>query len=272
MTPSRRLSSIGTHQRSIERLYPGRTRFEGEAPIFDVPLIVMGFTNRSGSHLLAELLSQSGRIRGFGEFLNAEVVANMKVKFGTDSFPDHVAALARSLCEPGQMFGLKASWDQFLMLLRWNIPAMFTEVRMLHMTRSDRIAQAVSHSIALQTRRWTSLQADTGRVPEFRPAEIERLMVNANEADDLIRLITLARNIPYGKAVYETLHHNPEVQMPHLLRFCGIDPALWKRRPLSLAKQADATNVAFIEQMRARLSARIDASPGLLAHLSRMKR
>lgn len=272
MKLSSRLASIGRHQRAIERLYAGRVRFEGTEPLFDTPLIVVAFTNRSGSHLLADMLIQSGRINGLGEFLNADVVANMREKFASESFPDHLAALRNSLCPQGQIFGVKASWDQLLMLLRWNIPAMFSGLKVIHITRNDRIAQAVSHSIAQQTQRWTSLQADTGRMPEFRPQEIARLMEQADEANQMIRLITLGRGIPCANAIYEALHHHAEDHMRHMFIFCGIDPARWQRRPARVKKQADATNADFIARMRAHLSAQIDAAPGVLDHLFRMKR
>ena len=53
------LRTPGRHETTIKRQFGSRVRFEGTAPVFDKPLILMAFTNRCGSHLLADYLRQT---------------------------------------------------------------------------------------------------------------------------------------------------------------------------------------------------------------------
>ncbi len=244
------LRSASRHESTIKRQFGGDVRFAGEKPIFSKPLILMAFTNRCGSHLLAEFFRQTGQLAGFGEFLNHDVVANQSAEHGYASFPDYIAGLEARLCPKGQGFGLKASHDQLAMLLRWNIPAMFPGVRMVHIFREDALAQAVSLSIARQTEQWTIHQQSNGTQATFQRQQIETIIESNEAANTTFRLVAQAAAIPRMQISYEQLVNDPGTYVRRLFAFCGVDAPGWVPRAPNVRKQAGAQNAAFAQAYR----------------------
>ena len=187
------LATPGLHERNISALFQARMAFRGSAPAFDRPLMIIAFSNRSGSHLVCDYALQTGRIAGAGEHLNHEEVAQQIVGRQIASFPDYIRHLDTTLAQSGKVLALKASWDQLAMLLRQGIPQMFSDTLVLHVMRNDTLAQAVSYAIALRTGRWRSRQV--GSSPDFPDTplpEIERQTDEFNRANLLIRCLCTA--------------------------------------------------------------------------------
>ena len=147
----------GQHEKIIERHFKKATRYCDDITIFNFPITILCFTNRCGSNLLGEHLRATGNFHGFYEHLNHDVVEELSYQRGSDTFPNYLKTLAAEKTNDCHSYGIKASWDQLLMLLKWNIPAMFSGIRIIHIERRDVVAQAVSFSIAAQTKKWTSL-------------------------------------------------------------------------------------------------------------------
>lgn len=240
-----RLATPGLHERQISRdLGEDRLRFEGNAPLFDKPLVLLAFTNRSGSSLLADYMRQSRMFLGMGEFSNHDFVRNQMAKRELENFPSLIWSLAAK-AGPRQLFGLKVSWDQMAMLARWNIPAMFTGLKIVHITRSDPLAQAISYSIADQTRQWTSIQQASAQTPVFNAEDIDRIMREQQTQDALIRVVAQAMDAPPYGVVYEGLCANPTGHMRAILAFCGVARPHWEVQESVLQKQAGQVNQAF---------------------------
>ncbi|WP_028957938.1 Stf0 family sulfotransferase [Sulfitobacter sp. 20_GPM-1509m] len=247
------LRTPGRHETTIKRQFGSRVRFEGATPVFDKPLILMAFTNRCGSHLLADYLRQTGQLAGFGEYLNHDVVANQSAEHGYDSFPDYIAGLQARICLRGQALGLKGSYDQIAMLLRWNIGAMFRGVRVVHILREDALAQAVSLSIARQTEKWTSHQTGNGAAPTFQPKLIESILQSHEAANTMIGLLAQAAALPRMQISYEQVMHDPATYVRRLFGFCGVEAPDWVPRVPTVKKQADALNAEFAQAYRAQV-------------------
>ncbi len=65
------LAEKGGHERSILSQFKGNVRFTGGKPVLDCGLILVAFTNRSGSNLLCDYLGQCPRVAATGEHLTA---------------------------------------------------------------------------------------------------------------------------------------------------------------------------------------------------------
>ncbi len=247
------LRTPGQHEKTIKRQFGGRVSFDGNAPVFDKPLILIAFTNRCGSHLLAEYLRQTGQLAGFGEYLNHDVVANQSDAHGYYSFPDYITGLQARMCPKGQALGLKGSYDQIAMLLRWNMGAMFGGVRIVHIYREDALAQAVSLSIARQTEQWTSRQAGNGTEPTFQPKLIESILDSHEDANTIIRLIAESAAIPRVQISYEEVVNDPATYVRRLFGFCGVTAPGWVPRVPSVRKQAGALNTEFSRAYQAQV-------------------
>lgn len=253
------LGEIGSHETQISEHFNGRTRFDGDAPIFDSPLILLGFVNRSGSNLLADYLRQTRRFGGFHEDLNAITVKKRSQRLGEHSFPEFFQSLAAERLRRRKAFGVKASWQQIAMLLRWNIPAMFSGVRLVHITRHDSLAQAVSYHIADKTRAWTSennISADDHDI-SFDLAIIRRLLVETERANEMIRLLSAVADLPYHGVAYDDLVKEPGRVVQGIADFCGCDLGGWVPDAPKLQKQANEINEQLVSEFCAAARAKM---------------
>lgn len=253
--PAAALAAPGGHERAIAAHFGGRVRFAGPGPVLPVPLVLVGFTNRSGSTLLAHYLRQTGAFGGCGEFLNHPAVTAATP--AAASFPDHVAALAAQACPGGEQLCLKASWDQIAMLARWNVLAMFPAVRVIHIRREDMLAQAVSRLIAEQTGLWTSRhrpQADAPPPdPRFDPGMLGEFLDSQVQGDGMIDLLAQALDLPLIHVTHEQILRRPGLHLQRLAAFCGVGLGDWQPRDPPLERQAGARNAAFAAAYRSRL-------------------
>lgn len=242
----------GPHEGRIKDIFDGRVRFEGAEPEFPRRLVILAFTNRSGSNLMAEYMRQAGHVAGVGEFLNHDIVTRHMVEKSITSFPDYIRELHDRLCVDGadgggRALGLKASWDQMAMLLRWNITGMFPDVTVIHVIRHYLVAQSVSYGIALQTKAWTSRHSSLETEPELSRRDIARSTVDFHRANLIIRLLSESFAMQRLDIGYEQIVNNPQGSVPRVLRAAELAGPNWTPRPPGLAKQADDRNTAFIE-------------------------
>ncbi|AWI86745.1 hypothetical protein CEW88_23565 (plasmid) [Alloyangia pacifica] len=243
-TPLETLSRPGGHERRLRALYGEDAAYLETGPVFDKPLVIVGFTNRSGSNLLVDYVRQAGRANGGGEYLNGDVLETLHAQHGFKRFPGYLLFLYKTQCKPGQSLMLKASWDQLAMLVRLNIPAMFPSVTVLHTQRGDLLAQAVSYSIALQTGRWTSLQGESEVEPTFEFDKILRAMEGFQRSNLLIDLICRTHGFPRIPIGYEQDTHDPAA-VGGLLQQAGLAAPGWQPGPPKLKKQRDGRNAEF---------------------------
>lgn len=244
------MEHVGNHQRKIEKLFSGKARYMADEPMFSFPLVMMAFTNRSGSTLLAEYLRLTGNFTGFYEHLNGFAVENMLEKTQAKTFPEHFAALASTQKKDAEAFGIKASWDQMLMLLRWRIGRMFTSVHVIHVERLDVLAQAVSFSIADQTKQWMSTQSGTGTTPRYKATDIRQRLDGIGIGNKLIRQICSVHGLDTLATRYEDFIADPVAELNRIHKWLGIPLRRLDLGRSRLTKQSDETNADFIARYR----------------------
>lgn len=254
------MQHVGKHQQQIETLFAGEVRYRAREPVIQLPLVVMAFTNRCGSMLLGEYLRLTGNFAGFHEHLNGFTVKGMMESTGATCFPDHVAAIVAQQNKAAVAFGVKASWDQILMLLRWRIDRMFTSLHVIHVERLDVLAQAVSFSIADQTKRWISVHAGSGDKPRYDPTDIRNRLEGIGSGNKYIRQICAVHDLDTHMTRYEDVVADPVRELNRIHRWLGIPLRRFDLSKSRLKKQADAINADFIEAFRAEEVARIRAA------------
>jgi len=247
--------SPSVHHKAASKVF-GTGGFRGDGPVFDHALSLLAFTNRSGSNLLAGYMRDSGAFSPSGEFLNAEIMEHRCKERGITSFDAYIEDLVADKNASGRIFGLKASGQQIALLHEYNIFKMFTEVRVVHCQRHDVIGQAVSFSIAYQTKKWTSRQkTDTEQSvePKYLPDDIEeRLNAVLDENQEIIRMCSLLE-LPKVDVCYEELDRRPKLQLRQVFDHFGLDPKTAKAAKPRLQKQRDALNDDFAARFRAGL-------------------
>jgi LPS sulfotransferase NodH len=225
----------GIHEREILRYFAGRAagRPRPAPPQTDQQpetVLVIAFSNRSGSNLLAESLAASGLVNRAGESFNFDRVIDTCERVGLNDLAGYLAHLSPSIDDPPSL-AVKLSWDQLFFLTSVGvIPHYWPNVRFAWIMRDDLMAQALSHLVAERTGCWS------GAYPELALSEI----LAESTPEDLVRKleeITFAhRQFTNYFAVhdiepvivdYDDLVTDPEAEARRVLDRLGMIPTGW---------------------------------------------
>jgi LPS sulfotransferase NodH len=251
------LQAPGEHESRLSAAFGNRTRFEGDQPVFKTPLVIVAFTNRSGSNLLASHLSSTGHFDPFTECFHAEAGLAWLSDRPGGHFVDFVADALGHHHAPGRRYAAKASADQLIMLYRWNILRMFPAVFMVHMIRDDLLAQAVSLSIAVQTDRWASFMPGKAIEPRFDAGSIASTIQHYALANAHIQLIAGFADIQRVTVRYEDLVSEPDRCVRTVCEAVGVIFSEHNLPAPPYQRQADDCNDAFIRTFHAELKRRV---------------
>ncbi|WP_071673680.1 Stf0 family sulfotransferase [Nioella nitratireducens] len=234
------LHDQGIHEKKLSKYFGRHAVYDGPQ-VFEYPLLLLGFTNRCGSNLLAGYLRSLPEFSGFNEQLNFDSVMRWSNREGVRTFPDYIQHVSRK--KP--RYGFKASADQIAMLFRFGITRMYPSVRVLHIRRRDVLAQAVSYSIADQTKQWISSHEKQGEASYDRK-DIEGRLNGFARQNEALRIAAQVFGYAYESVDYEDLTADSLGTVQKACRFFGTaEPealgAPWVER------QGDSVNQRFIE-------------------------
>jgi trehalose 2-sulfotransferase len=246
----------GIHEIEIKKYFNNLVEFECGAPKFNVPLVILLFTNRSGSNLFADYITNLGLGGGFEEYFNFDNVVLHCDKFGIASFPDYVENIARTHVAEGVAFGVKANLDQMCMLVRWGVTEMFKDVIVLHVERSDLLDQAISMSIAIQTGQWTSQIEPINEHVEFKFDEVSEIIEYNSRMNTSGKIFAEALNYRYERFIYETFSLNASDSMKRVSIALGLGELNLEIPDARIQKQAGERNIQFREKYLSLLKAR----------------
>lgn len=236
-------------------------------------------TTRSGSTLLCKLLSDSavaGNPQSY--FHRPEVQAwakalNVQIR-NTESENETLCAIFRAAIDKGSgesdMFGLRLmrkSFDYFMHQLtvlypdvqsdRMKIEAAFGPTQYLHLTRTDKIRQAISVVKANQTGLWhmasdgTELERNKpAQAPSYDEKAITQQVAELLEYDREWDLWFDQQKIRPHRITYENLEQDPTVQLSKLLQYLGLNCDAAKDVQPTVKKLADAVNDQWAERYR----------------------
>jgi LPS sulfotransferase NodH len=202
------------------------------------------YTNRCGSHFLAELLASTGRFNYAGEVFNADsALADIHRHDHPDlaAFCDHLCA---STARNGTLAAKLATSHLAVLAEAGLLDQILPRARFVFLHRADKLAQAISLSIAAQTQQWTSYMQP--RVPA------EQLLFSARDIDAIIADIVDQQGAfehffalngirPYA-LVYEQLCAEPAASLAALGKWLGAGDLRAQPDKLSAQKQAGDLN------------------------------
>ena len=197
---------------------------------------------RSGSSLLCELLGATGVAGAPAEFFHPDKMAALRERWGAATLDEYVRELLARKTSPNGVFGAKAHWGQYQPAFGEADPrALFPDVRLVFITRRDRLRQAISWVRALQTRKW----ADQDRPMVERPAvfdyeDITAKLMRIDREEDVWEGLFERYGIVPQRVVYEDFVEARDETVRAVLDGLGIDaPADLLLPPPVLGRQAD---------------------------------
>ncbi|MDO8152701.1 Stf0 family sulfotransferase [Isoptericola sp. b408] len=118
---------------------------------------------RSGSHMLGHLLHGTGQLGSPLEYIHTQHLATWQERLGEPTRAATLQAVMRRRTSPSGWFGVKAHWKQFADVMDdQEVMAVLDPQDWIRITRSDKVAQAVSLVIAQQTKAWISFHQAKG--------------------------------------------------------------------------------------------------------------
>ncbi len=233
--------------KSIEDIHGGR-----ELPA--TVTIVICFTNRSGSNLLAEgIATNSNAVLG-GEYFNYPTVINFCKRLGIHSFSEYCMRLQRHKFgkKKDRVFCTKLGQSQLYFLTKMKIlPHLLPNPRFILIKRRDVLAQAVSFSIAYQTKKWKSSIEGEGSPVVFRENDITNrveAIVKSNASFEEYFALTGERCF---QIYYEDLVEDFGGKMSEAITNLGLElTGAPEYSALSLKRQATSINQQFADRMR----------------------
>jgi len=239
------LETAGVHEQQLRGRFGDAVYYRGTKPVFDEPLTLLAFSNRSGSNLLANHLRTTPCFAGFHEQLNSQTMLRQADANTVDTVPDYFLKMRERYGKTCQIYGYKASWDQIMMLMRFGIDRMFNGVRVIHITRADVLKQAISYHIALQTKQWTSAQAASDIVPTYDQKQITSILEGCLTAEMLVRQICATFQFPRLDVRYDAVVRSPEKVVKRIAQFTDADLGNWTAKEPPIKKQAGKINQQF---------------------------
>ncbi|MBO6635495.1 Stf0 family sulfotransferase [Parvibaculum sp.] len=227
------------------------------------------FTNRSGSNFVANCLVSTGNFDAISECFNAPIVINQSRKLGFTSFPEYCAAVKRKMAGQGGAFAAKVSWNQLFFLRRLGLlDSIFEDPRYVLIRRRDLVAQAVSKSIAVQTRRFKSSHPDKGIEPKYDFRDIAGTIRSITTSNGIFMEFFAVTGAPYFEIVYEDFVADPAAHTERLCRWLSLPATAMNDEKIGLRVQRNELNEAFqrrfVEDMKA---ATVDIGRGRIAKL-----
>lgn len=223
--------------------------FGGIAPqAADIPdtleFILLCFTNRSGSSYLAELLASDGLLPLAGENLNAETVIEHSKKHDFRSFQAYFAYLCQTTRRAGRV-AIKITPAHLEILSRSGILDQIAgRSHFIVIERGDRLGQAISHLIAVQSGRF-SASAEAGAAAEYDRNMLDLIMsYSINAYRDFAFFFGLNGIVP-AHVLYEQLARDPEGCIAGLGQMLGIENLAINPANIRQSRQSGPLNARF---------------------------
>lgn len=211
-------------------------------------------TPRCGSHFLGHLLFATGVLGSPLEYFHEGHARRWRELLGAEDFQAMMTALFRRRTSPSGWFGVKAHWGQFVPVARDRDQLAFMNFsRHIEIRRRDRVAQAISHEIARQTKAWISFHR-VERTPDYDFARIHetRLALDTH----VRRWSDYFRNARIDPIVveYEDLIGDPEAVVAAILSDFGLAGTENPHRKWLPERQASDINVEWKDRYLADLA------------------
>lgn len=232
------ISNIETMSRNIPFEDFVNAQFDVDEGAKVTDILVIFSTPRSGSTYLCDLLNKAGVCLAHEYFQPFEYMPILANRWGciTDGVIDkskYVSNLVTYRASKNGWLGVNLHGQHLEVYSKFL--GFFPAARMhyVNLIRNDRIAQAVSYEIAMQTGKWSSYFDSSGEVKYSYQGLLNRLKALHREID-LINSYVLANRIDCKTISYERLIVEPEIVLSEIVPAgvrddVGIDVSLQKQ-------------------------------------------
>ncbi len=190
---------------------------------------------RTGSSYLARLMKDTGQLGWPREFFNPRMLTENLIGGSSDLVsprpppgPDEVAWRCDLVRIVGQSGNGIASTKLFPDHLRWmakgvHIAEWFPTFRFVHLSRDDKLRQAISAAIAAETKVWQGLTDATRPEPAFSAEKIDSLLRYILAGGAMWEAYFLRNRIAPLRLTYEELDLDPASTLRRVASYLDVD-------------------------------------------------
>ena len=210
----------------------------------EIRYVFLCFTNRCGSNFLANALSSSGHLNRANEFFNGDTILDNCVEENLTSVSEYFNWLTYRAGKNGFLVG-KLSYTHLEILGKAGILDRIIGLsRFVMVERVDKLAQAISYDLALQTGQWAHSMASRKSEAELEfsygwIAKIIEAILDQNQR--FARFFALNGIIP-SVVLYERLAEDPDHQVTLLGRYLGVRELRYVPENVDPQRQAGRIN------------------------------
>jgi LPS sulfotransferase NodH len=171
-------------------------------------------------------------------------------RWGITTIDEYIPALLARKTSPNGVFGLKAFFPQLQELGRSEVGDVFPNLHCIHITRRDRVRQAVSYWRAIQTEQWASDHPVRNPRPvRFDAGEIRALVDRIEREEQAWKSFFEAGFILPVRIAYEQMVETLEETVLRVLSFLGVEvPAGFELPPPTIQRQADELSEEWVRR------------------------
>lgn len=208
----------------------------------DTKFAFICFTNRCGSNFISSSISSSGYLNRAGEFFNFETVIGNAIESGLESLADFVNWLVDREGKNGWLISKLAVPHLELLSKSGIMDTILDRSFFIMVERSDKLAQAVSYDIALQTGQWVYSAEAPSITPKFAQERLATIIDSINDQNrEFSRYFGLNAIVPLLVG-YESFEFDPSYQLRLISRHLGIDTLQHDNKFIDVQKQANDGN------------------------------
>lgn len=219
-----------------------------DAGTLDIPdnvsFLLLGFTNRSGSNYLAELIASDGRIANAGENLNFDTVLEHSIKNGFKSLHEYFQFLVLQTSFNNVVSIKVAPAHLEVLAVAGILDKIIDRCKFVVIERNDKLGQAISHAIAFQTGKFMSTMPDktAPSALSFNADELTTIIEDISESYKQFNLFFSRNGIVPAHVVYEHLVADPDAVIKYVGQQVGFADLKIEQSNLTLQKQANKLN------------------------------
>ena len=221
------------------------------------PAIFFCFTNRSGSNFVADCFVNSGVLKDCAEYFNDTSVAHRKKTHESTTLSHFCFELSRSRAGQNGVFGSKIGWHQLYFLVRMGImQQVFPDARYIFIRRRDLLGQAVSGSIAFQTRRFRHNHAGNGKEAEYNFKAIMDQIRSIVISNSAFQQYFAVSGTPFYEIIYEDFAADPRTGLDRACDWLGLPRGELPLEEIDTGIQRTDRNREYKERFIADVAAR----------------
>lgn len=231
--------------------------------VTDVHGYLIAATPRTGSSLLCEGLRLTGLAGHPDEYFTEEKMAMWRTVHNFARHEDYFRTFVELSRTPNGVIGIKLMYCQ---IIAWQkdtrrytgqtvtLPQLLTnslgDVRVIRLTRYDRLRQAISWVRACKTRVWSSGEHPVGAEPTYSPGLLLEGMHELDEEEHRWDALLRELGAPVMHMEYEAIAEDWHAAVNRALAFLEISHTLDKFRQRMRHRQADDLTEEWVTRAR----------------------